>query len=77
MKDADVGIVTRTGATTRDDGPWLQVQLVGKKKVAFYIATEKDTFFDVKNEIKRNPGKLPIVDMPFVFDPSAKVGPSW
>ena len=37
---------------------------------------EKDTFFDVKNEILRNPGKLPIVDMPFAFDPSAEAGPS-
>ena len=51
MKDVDVGIITRVGATTRDDGLQLQVQLVGKKKVAFDIATEKDTFFDAKNAI--------------------------
>ena len=51
MKDVDVGIVTRVGATTRDDGPRLQVRLAGKKKVAFDIAIEKDTFFDAKNVI--------------------------
>ena len=49
MKDVDVGIVTRTGTTTGDDGPWLQVRLTGKKKVTFDIATEKDTFLDAKN----------------------------
>ena len=76
MKDVNVGIVTHVGAKTGDDGPWLQVWLAGKKKVAFDIATEKDTFFDAKNEIERNAGKLPIVDIPFAFDPSAKAGPS-
>ena len=74
MKDVGVGIVTRTGATTGDDGPWIQVRLVGKKKVTFDIAIEKYTFFDGKNEIRRNPGKIPIVDMPFAFDPSVEVG---
>ena len=70
MKDVDVGIVTHTGVTTEYDGPWLQVWLVGKKKVIFDIVTKKYTFFDAKNEIRRNLGKLPIVDMPFSFDPS-------
>ena len=37
---------------------------------------EKDTFFDVKNEIGINRGKLPIVDMPFSFNPSVEGGPS-
>ena len=76
MKDVNVGIVTRVGATTGDNGPWLQFWLAGKKKVTFYIATEKDTVFNAKNWIGINPGKLPIVDMPFAFDPSAKAGPS-
>ena len=76
MKDVDVGIVTRAGVTTGDDGPRLQVRLAGKKKVGFDIATKKDTFFDTKKEIGRNLGKLPIVDMPFAFDPSVEVGPS-
>ena len=77
MKDVDVGIVTRDGVTTGDDGPWLQVLLAGKKQVTFDIAPEKDTFFDAKNKIGRNPGKLPIVDMPFAFYPSIEGGPSW
>ena len=75
MKDVDIGIVTRTGATIGDDGPRQHVQLDGKIKVAFYIATEKYTFFGAKNAIGRNPGKLPIIDMPFAFDPSVKAGP--
>ena len=45
--------------------------------MAFDIATNKDTFFDAKNVIRRNPSKLPIIDMPFAFDPSVEVGPSW
>ena len=48
MKDVDVGIVTRVGATTGDDGPWHPVRLASKKKVAFDIATKKDTFFEAK-----------------------------
>ena len=38
---------------------------------------EKDTFFGAKHAIGRNLSKLPIIDMPFDFDPSTKVGPSW
>ena len=76
MKDVDVGIVTCNGATIGDDGTRLQVRLAGKKKVTFDIATKKYNFFDAKNEIRRNLGKLPIVDMPFAFDPSVEAGPS-
>ena len=76
MKDVDVGIVTCASVTTGDDGPWLQFQLTGNKKVTFDIAIGKDTLFDAKNAIGRNPGKLPIVDMPFDFDPSLEAGPS-
>ena len=72
MKDVDVGIVTRAGATTRDDGPRQQVWLTGKKKVAFDIMTKKDTFFGAKHAIGRNMGKLLIIDMPFAFDPSVE-----
>ena len=75
MKDVDVGIVSCAGATTRDDGPRLRLQLVGKKKVAFDILIEKDTFFDAKNEIGRNIGRLPIIDMPSAFNPSVEAGP--
>ena len=76
MKDVDVKIVTRASPTTGDDGPRKQFQLAGKKKVAFDVATEKDTFFEEKQAIGRNLGKLPIVDMPSAFDPSVEVGPS-
>ena len=76
MKDVDIGIVTCVGATIGDDGPWFLVQHSGKKKVTFDIVTEKDTFFDAKNAIGRNMGMLPIVDMPFAFDPSVEARPS-
>ena len=76
MKDVDVGNVTHASVTTGDDGPWQLVRLNGKKKVAFDIAIEKYTFFEAKQEIRRNPSKMPIIDMPFTFDPSVEVGPS-
>ena len=47
-----------------------------KEKVAFDIVIEKDTFFGAKSAIGRNPGKLPIVDMPFSFNPSMEARPS-
>ena len=75
MKDVDVGIVTCICVTTGDDGPMLQVWLTGNKKVAFDIAIEKDTFFDTKNVIGRNLGKLLIIDMPSAFNPSVEAGP--
>ena len=71
MKDVDVGVVTRVSATTREDRPWKQVHLAGKKKVAFDIAMEKDTFFEAKHAIRTNLSKLPIIDIP-----SVEVGPS-
>ena len=77
MKDDHLRIVTRDGTKTGDDGPWKQVQLVGKKKVAFNIATKPNTFFEAKQVIGRNLGKIPIIDMLFSFDPSVEVGPSW
>ena len=76
MKDVDVGIVTGASATTGDDGLWKQVWLAGNKKVAFDIATDKDTFFGSKNAYGRNSSKLPIIDMPFSFDPFVEAGPS-
>ena len=71
-----MGVVTRVGATTGENGPRQQVRFAGKKKVAFDIATEKDTFFEAKQAIERNTGQLPIVEMSFAFDPSVEVGPS-
>ena len=43
MKDVDMGIVSHASATNGDDGPWLQVCLTGKKKVAFDIVTENSS----------------------------------
>ena len=31
----------------------------------------------MKQAIGRNPSKMPIIDMPFSFDPFVEVGPSW
>ena len=77
MKDADVGIVTRASMKIGDEGPWQPSWIAGKKKDAFDIATKKDTFFEAKKAIGRNLGKIPIIDMPFAFDPSIEEGPSW
>ena len=76
MKDVGVGIVTRTGATTGDDGPWLQVHFDGKNKVTFDIVIDKDTFFEAKHAIERNLGKSPVFEMSSAFDPSIEEGPS-
>ena len=76
MKDVDIGVITRAGVTTGEDGPRQQVRFAGKKKVAFYIVTEKDTFFEAKHAIRINLGKLPIIEMSSAFDPSVEAGPS-
>ena len=72
----DVVVVTRACVTIREDGTHQQVRFVGKKKEAFDIAMEKETFFQSKHAIGRNPVKLPLVEMPSSFDPSIKEGPS-
>ena len=77
MKDADVGIVTRASTTTGDDEPRQHVRLASKKKVGFDIATDFFSFFEAKQAIGRNLGKMPIIDMPFAFDASVEAGPSW
>ena len=38
---------------------------------------KKSIFLGEKHAIERNLGKLPIIDMPFTFDPSIDAGPSW
>ena len=43
--------------------------------IAFDITTEKDAFFQAKQVIGRNLGKMPIIDMPFAFDPFVEAGP--
>ena len=77
MKDVDIGIVTHVSAKTGEDGPRQQVQFFGKKKVAFDIAMDKNTFFEAKHASGRNLGKLPIIEMSSTFDPSVGAGPSW
>ena len=76
-KDLDVGVVTRAGATTGEDGSCQQVQFARKKKVEFDIVMEKDTFFEAKHAIERNSGKLPVIAIPSTFDPSIEAGPLW
>ena len=44
--------------------------------MSFDIATEKDTFFEAKDAIGRNPGKSPIYEMPSAFDSLLEAGPS-
>ena len=48
----------------------------GKKKVQFDIVTERDTYFEAREAIGRNPGKTPIFGMPSTFDSSLEAGPS-
>ena len=59
-----------------EDSPHPQTQLAGKKKVHLDIDTEKDTFFEAHDAIERNPGKLPIYEMPIVFYSNLVTGPS-
>ena len=75
-KDVDIVVFTHVSVITREDRMHQQVWFAGKKKVAFDIAMEKDTFFKARHETARNLGKLPIIDMPSTFDPSIEVGPS-
>ena len=52
------------------------MQLVGKKKALFDIATKRDTFFEPHEVLGRNPGRTPIFGMPDGFDSSLEFGPS-
>ena len=72
----DVVVVIRAGVTTKEDGPCPQVQITGKKNTAFDIVIEKETFFQAKHEIRRNPGKFLFVEMSSTFDPFVDAGPS-
>ena len=76
MKVVDFGVVNCIGVITKEDGPRQQVRFTRNKKVACYIVMEKDTFFEAKHAIERNPCKLPIIEMSSSFDPSVEVGPS-
>ena len=50
--------------------------MAGKKKEPFDIATERDTFFEARDVIGRNPGKSHVYEIPPSFDSSLEVGPS-
>ena len=74
--DVDIAIVTHAGATTGEDGPRPQIQLARQKKVLFDINAEKDTFFEARNAIGRNLGKLLAYEIPTTFDTTLVAGPS-
>ena len=57
-------------------GPTPQVRLSGKKKIAFDIATKKETVFGARDAIERNLGKSPVYEMPFDFNSSLEARPS-
>ena len=52
-----------------------QVQLVGKKNVQFDVDVERDTFFEARDVIRRDPGKFPVYEMPLFFYSTLVVGP--
>ena len=55
-----VGVITRGGATTGDDGPIPQIRLAAHKKVQFDVDADKDTLFDARDIMERDTGKFPI-----------------
>ena len=75
-QDVDVAVVTRGGATTREDILIPQVRLAGKKKVQFDVNVEKDTFFEAQDKMSRNFGKLHVYEMPTAFDSTLEAEPS-
>ena len=75
-QDVDIVVITHARAMTGEDGPRQQVRFARKKKVAFDIAIEKDTFFEDKHTIGRNLSNSPVIEMPSAFDPSVQVVPS-
>ena len=58
------------------DGMHPQIQLAGKNKVYFDIDAERDTFFEERYVIGRNPDKLHFYEMTTAFDSNSVVGPS-
>ena len=75
-QDVDVAIFTHRGAMMGDDGTQSQVQLDGKKKVAFDIVIEKEIFFKTRDMIGRNIGKSHVYEILSSFDLSLEKGPS-
>ena len=48
-----------------------------KKKAPFDITTERDTFFEARDAIGRNPCKSHVYEIHPAFDFSLEAGPSW
>ena len=59
-----------------DDVPCPQIQLAGKKKVQLDVDAKRDTFFEARDAIGRNLGKLHVYEMPTTFDSTSVAGPS-
>ena len=76
IKQTYFGVITRGGAPTGDDGPLPNICLVAQKKVQFDVHIEKETFFDTRDMLNRNTGKLPIYEMPPIFDLTTMPGSS-
>ena len=76
IQPADVGVITRGGATIGDDSPLPQIRLVARNKVKFDVNTEKITFLNVRDVIKMDTGKFPIHEIPPDFDSTLVEGPS-
>ena len=76
MQPTYVLVITHGGARTRDDGPIPQVRLAAQEKVQFDVDTERDTFFDSRDSMKRYTGKFPIYEIPHVFDSTLVPRPS-
>ena len=72
----DVGIITRRGATTGDDGPILKVRLASQKKVQFDVDIDKDMFFEARDTIQRYPDNFIIYEMFPIFYSTLLAGPS-
>ena len=67
MQPIYVSFITRGGVTIRDDGPILQIQLVAQKKVQFNVDIKEETFFDMRDIIKRDTFKQAIYEMRVFF----------
>ena len=76
MQDANVTVITHGGAMKGEDIPFPQIQLDGKKKLQFDVDAERDTFFEARYAIRRDPGKLFVYEMLNAFDSTLVAGPS-
>ena len=50
--------------------------MAGKKKSQFDITTKRETLFEAREALGRNPGKTPIFGMPSAFSSSLEARPS-